>query len=411
METSYIIEKFEISKADIERGVTFLRMNKLKAISSYKNEDILMCDFKQGNLENCGLISVLAALSQRTEFLSEIAPTIVRNRNTSKYQFKMFHQGRPIKVLVDDALPFDKNNGLVYASSKRNDTFYLASYFEKAFIKKACNNSYELSRGADIVFVFSSFSECMISYLEKSCEHNCTKNLTEFIKSEFDNKSSLVIGISPALEVNVNCKGICGHAYTIIEYNQEHNALKLYDPDFEQEHCVSNESLSELDADKKKGEFWVSIDQFEKRGVDVASLHSKAMYKPIHKINISSTEKNKRNASCKVIVTEPTTIMINFFSYTYAVDKIDLKVTAGEFNGEEIKLNYKLPNCFTAPDKDDKRMGVEKAFYNQKFELQPNSYIFHFECLVLDEGRELGKGNFLIKIGSTSPCTFDDKTV
>ena len=116
MKTRQSVEKFEILEEDVKRGVKFLSTNQFETISRYNN-DIKMCDFKQGYLKNCGLIAVLAALSKRPEFWTEIAPKIIQLRNKCKYIFSMHHQGRPIKIIVDDSLPFDKENNLVYARS------------------------------------------------------------------------------------------------------------------------------------------------------------------------------------------------------------------------------------------------------------------------------------------------------
>ena len=134
MKTCQSVEKFEILEEDIDRGVKFLNTNKLETIFRDKNY-IKMCDFKQGNVGNCALIAVLAALLKRPEFCTEIAPKIVQINNNSKYMFSMYHQGRPIKIIINDALPFDNENRLVYARSVRNENFLLASFCEKAFIK------------------------------------------------------------------------------------------------------------------------------------------------------------------------------------------------------------------------------------------------------------------------------------
>ena len=53
----------------------------ISAIAVNKNakltfEDVSLTEFKQGDIGNCGLIAALAAISQRPEFSTEIAPRI-----------------------------------------------------------------------------------------------------------------------------------------------------------------------------------------------------------------------------------------------------------------------------------------------------------------------------------------------
>ena len=104
-------EKLEIMEEDVNHGVDNLRTNPPKTLSPAYNE-IFMCDFKQGYVKYCGLTAVLPALSKRSEFWTKVAPTIVKLNNNFKYMFSMYHQGKPIEIIVDDALPFDKEHSL-----------------------------------------------------------------------------------------------------------------------------------------------------------------------------------------------------------------------------------------------------------------------------------------------------------
>ena len=409
-------EKFEILKEDFDRGVKFLNTNQLETIFQDKN-DVLMCDFMQGNVGNCCLIAVLAAISKRSEFWTEIAPKIVQLRNNSKYIFSMYHQGRPIKIIVDDSLPFDKENNLVYARSLRNEKFLLASFFEKAFIKKACYNSYERSHCTDSLFAFSSFSDCMISYvrtLDMSLD-----NILSHIKSEIDQKSSLVIGIIPSLESKRSKESyevITGHEYTIIDYNDIHNILNLYDPRCNPKYCISDKKIPKRLTNKtykKNGEFWASKRQLKGRYLEVTSLHAKDAYKSVYKINnniqVCSKDKKKRYATCKVILKESSTFIVNFFSYDYGVSDYQLFVKTAESN-EDIKLEYELQPSGVSLREEKNQKGMSRVFFNEKFKLMPNSYLFYFEFTVMTEEIQSRVGNFLIKIGSTSQCIFEENS-
>ena len=162
------IENFEILEKHKERGVKLLRWTEDLDIKILINdENIILSDFQQGEIGNCGLIAACAALSQRPEFLTEIVPIIVQTSEGKKLCFKMFYEEMEVPVIVDDALPIDyniDNFSMIYACSARNENLYLASLFEKAFVKQVCNNSYEFTEGTRPLFVFSSFSRCMTCY-------------------------------------------------------------------------------------------------------------------------------------------------------------------------------------------------------------------------------------------------------
>ena len=418
MKTRQSVEKFEILEEDVKRGVKFLSTNQIETISRYNN-DIKMCDFKQSSLKNCALIAALAALSKRPEFWTEIAPKIIQLRNKCKYIFSMHHQGRPIKIIVDDALPFDKENSLVYARSVRNEKFLLASFFEKAFIKKACYKSYERSNSTYSLFAFSSFSDCMISCV--TTNDTSLNKVLGHIKSEIDNNSSLVIEITPSPKRKrskiKDDEVIYGHAFTIIDYNVKHNIIKLYNPTCNPKHCISDKKIPKSltnKTSKKHGEFWASKRQLEGNLLAVISLHAQHTYKSVYKIDkniqVCSNEKRKRFFSCKLNLKESSTIMVNFFSYTYELSYFNFFVKTTE-SIKDIELDYELKPKVKFYANEKKQKGMHKCFYNEKFKLNSSSYLFYFEFAVLTDDIQSKVGDFLIKIGSTSQCAFEKNTI
>ena len=145
------IESFEILEKHKERGIKLLRWNEDFDIKTLiDDQNVILSDFQQGEIGNCGLIAAFACLSQRPEFLTEIVPTVVQTSEGKKLRFKMFYEEMEVLVFIDGALPVDNNIDkfpLVYACSARDENLYLASFFEKAFVKQFCNNSYELTEG------------------------------------------------------------------------------------------------------------------------------------------------------------------------------------------------------------------------------------------------------------------------
>ena len=255
-----ILERHE--KCDI-KFVSALEVNKNAKIVF---ENVPLTDFKQGDIGNCGLIAALAAISQRLEFLSEISPKIENTSEGIKVHFKMFYKGNPVVVTIDDKLPYlfsDDKISLIYAKSANGDSLYLASLFEKAVVKLVCNSNYNNSEGIQPYNVFSLFSECMVSccvWLETDLK----QNVIDYLKYEVDNKSSVVLCITPDVIFKPDSISKRGHAYVIMDYNLEHKAFKLYDQsmctnyftDFERNLPLSITNT----ADRSKGERWITLD-------------------------------------------------------------------------------------------------------------------------------------------------------
>ena len=165
----YNIEEFFLPKNHKKYGVRLLSMAQYSKCINEKNINFsfkqpVVSDFQQGNLSNCEVISSLAAISRRKEFISDIAPIVEHSKEGTKLHFKMFSKGIPTKVTIDDALPFNENNELVYARSLNSNTAFLSAYFEKAFVKLACQKSYSICVGLNPNFLFSSFSDCLVCY-------------------------------------------------------------------------------------------------------------------------------------------------------------------------------------------------------------------------------------------------------
>ena len=118
----------------------------------------------------------------------------------------MFYEGKQITVTIDDTVPVDYESFLVYGTTKRYENFFLCSLFEKVFIKQTCNCSYQRSVGTEPLFVFSSFSECMISYISFN-KGKTKEKVMDYLAYEIDNNSSVVLGIVPSLKPDDDSDG------------------------------------------------------------------------------------------------------------------------------------------------------------------------------------------------------------
>ena len=396
---------FKIRKQHENCGIKFLKTSELNTIAIYKQENLLFSDFVQGKVGNCALLAVLASLSQRDEFLLKFAPEVKHTSNGIELHFNMFYEGELKVVTIDDALPFDENGSLIYARSLLKNNLFLASFFEKVFVKHCCNFSYDQALGVSPQLVFSTFSNGMNFCCEWD-EEDTKQNFMQYIKFEVDNKSSVVLAIIPSIDKEPDEKFKFGHAYTVMNYNVEHKAVKLYDPRCAPKY-ISNDNLHpSLTMNASEGELWVKLDQIKKREIAIRSLYSDKMYRSVksikRKIEVSSFNLQKRFKVCKVTVKKTSTFMINLFLYSHLLDECTLFVKTCE--KQKVKLNLELPAKLYINSNPNK--GEAKTEYFQRFKLEPNSYIISLKMKLAEQinGNQL---NILMKVGSTSKCRFE----
>ena len=212
------VEDFTFVKKHKKYGLEMVSIKELKKEKVSLIRNPVMSDFQMGGVGNCSVVAALAALSTRPEFISEIFPAIEHSKKRgTKIHFKLFCKGVATTLTVDDALPYLKGCGLAYARSYNYQNKYLASYFEKAYVKQTCYNSYSLCEDSEPLFVFSTFSDCM------SCcyfweENDPKTSLLDVVTREMEKGSSVVLSSTPDFDEDGNeLSG--GHSYTVVEAN------------------------------------------------------------------------------------------------------------------------------------------------------------------------------------------------
>ena len=323
-------------------------------------------------------------------------------------------------VTIDDKLPFikpkfferlfGKRPTLIYAKSANDDNLYLASLFEKAVVKLVCNSIY--SEGISPENVFSLFSDCMLS----CCvwlKTNSKLNVVDHLKYEVDYRSSVVLGITPDLKYKPENISAAGHEYVVMDYDLQHKAIKLYNQRFCKKtfDICNNLPVSFIEkADPKKGELWITLDQLEKRDITMNYLCSKKMYKSVFKVNRSFklTDYYKNCSAVKfayqVDVKETSTFMINLLSFDKEMVGICFDVFTDDNKQQKVELNNEIPPLLT--DYQSENVEEENNTFYHKFKLQPNKYVFDFK--IGFEKTNAENVDLLLKIGSTSECTFKE---
>ena len=369
--------QFKILEGHEKYDIKFISTSEVNKNAKLAFENVLLTDFTQGDIGNCALIAALAAISQRPEFLSEISPNIEYTSEGIKFHFKMFYKGYPVVVTIDDKLPYklsyDKTS-LVYAQSANNKELILASLFEKVVVKLVCHSNYNNSEGILPYYVFSCFSDCMVSccYLHKT---DSKQDVLDLLKYELDNKSSVVLGITPNLRYKQ--ENICndGHAFVVMDYNLQHKAIKLYDQRNRTHYFTETKlpvSITET-ADPNKRELWVTLDQLKKRRLSIHSLCSKDMYTSVFKTNkilkqvTYDKDYSKIKFACKVDIEQASTFMINIFLFSHVVEDYILNVYTADNQKRNVKFNEEIyrSNIYHISSKD----GEAKSLYFQRFKL------------------------------------------
>ena len=407
-------EEFEMLEKHKKLKIKFLSAKKLNKNAAFNKKNVSLSDFRQGSIGNCGLIAALASMSRRTEFLDEIAPKVDYTKEGIKFHFKMYCKGKPVTVTIDDKLPFLKPNFLdrlfgkhpflIYARSLQNNNCYLASLFEKAVVKHACFNSYARSVGIHQSFVFSMLSNCMSMCRRwKKFRTSKHKQLDGHLMFELANKSSVVLCVMPDLFCNKAEKK--AHAYTVMDYDKKHKAVKLYNPNLRTFLNTDLPLYITESVNRSKGELWITLDQLRGRFISITSLYSKKMYKSIFEIELKPNAFNKNNLcltyNCEFNVEQASKFMINVFAYTHEIKKVQLDVlTVGTWE-KVIESKHKIREKKKCTHKTCKEF--IKGEYYKMFNLKPNRYVF---CILLQlrECANVGGPNVLLKIGSTSEC-------
>ena len=192
-------------------------------------------------------MSALAAISSRPEFLSEIAPKVEHTSDGIRLHFNMFYKGNPVIVTVDDKLPFFKRSSgkelsLVYATSKNDEKFYLAAFFEKAVVKQACFRSYDLCDAIHAEFVFSLLSDCVTNCCFWSAKES-KKFVTDCLKFEIDHKSSTILTVVPHFSYKPEETDEIGHAFVVLDYDTELESVELYNQSTCQKRWITLDQL------------------------------------------------------------------------------------------------------------------------------------------------------------------------
>ena len=361
-------------------------------------------NFEQVHTNKSALIAALAAFLRAPQFVKKLTPNFYRT-DSKKIQLDMFKHGKPVRVVIDTNLPAPHE--LIEVDWVFDGNFYLAFWLEKAFVQLMCSDSQELSKNTFSVIAFAAFSNNMTSI--KLWEPYQPKlNLFKNIKRECDKKSSLVLEVFPGLDSNSSADSKRGHAYTVLEYDETYEAVKLFNASCNPDFCVPRENLPLFlydDADLGKGMFWVAASYLEDRRVVLSSLHSKERYKSTIELNESFEVAEKNNlykincGSVRVEVNEATKMFISYASFSDNDSSYKMLFETTFKNiGWQKSLQLRKKGLFV------RGLGVlaEEEFY-----LIPGTYEFDFFKCVKTGCFKAGTEKSCVKVASEDACIFE----
>ncbi|XP_064648694.1 calpain-1 catalytic subunit-like [Lineus longissimus] len=253
-----------------------------KRPSEYAGEPVLFSegstrfDVNQGGADTCWYLSILAAIADQPQLLSQIIPDGAYDPASGVFHCKFWSFGEWVDVYVDDHLPV-QNGRPCGAYSKSDPNEMWPSLMEKAFAKYV--GSYQKVFGGNPGFAFTSLTAGVSEHIQL----NETKPKTFFQRVHNALKSGSVVA-SAVPESKDSLKGLIGsHAYMITgsaKVKYEGNIVHLYrlrNPwgDGEWNGPWSDESTnwdrvskiakSSLEIkNHEDGEFWISAEDYHK---------------------------------------------------------------------------------------------------------------------------------------------------
>lgn len=185
-------------------------------------------DVIQGALGDCWFLGALAVVATSAEnFIEHLF--VQQKPEEGLYQCKFFKNGKWESVVVDDRLPVDKWDRLVFASCKDSNEFWVP-IVEKAYAK--LHGSYEAIESGSISDGLKDLTGEGVEVMKlDSDEHKASHGDLGWKALLHNVQESFLMGCAidnehTAAETELGCGLLTGHAYSIIDC-QEVNGVKL----------------------------------------------------------------------------------------------------------------------------------------------------------------------------------------
>ncbi|XP_072166356.1 calpain-5-like [Diadema setosum] len=186
-------------------------------------------DVTQGQLGNCWFVAATADLAQEKELWEKVVPNAKDQdwdeENKEKYagifHFRFWRFGKWQDVVIDDRLPCNNNNKLIYTHSEKGNEFWSA-LLEKAYAKiSGCYENLESGNTADALVDFTGGVAEQISLQEESFVDNLEKHkelhaqMKKYRDRGFLMSASIKQTSAEDMEARTDVGLVKGHAYSV----------------------------------------------------------------------------------------------------------------------------------------------------------------------------------------------------
>uniref|UniRef100_A0A182N3N8 Calpain catalytic domain-containing protein n=1 Tax=Anopheles dirus TaxID=7168 RepID=A0A182N3N8_9DIPT len=242
-----------IGKTDVQGPITWKRPGELVDHPKFVTEGYSQFDAMQGYLGNCWFVSSCASLTTQPELFERVIPRDNGEFDDEKYagmfHFRFWQDGQWKEVIIDDRLPVDKSNKLIFMRSSATNEFW-AALVEKAYAK--LHGSYEALAGGTGIRGMTALTGGITAYyiLKGRQPHDLFEILEKYLPLR-------------ALATMLKVVRLCNVKLVCVRNPWGHVEWKGNWSDHSQKwHEVPYEERKKLHAIKDNGEFWMSFYDF-----------------------------------------------------------------------------------------------------------------------------------------------------
>ncbi|CAF0866413.1 unnamed protein product [Brachionus calyciflorus] len=282
------VDKSMFYTQSVPFGTKWKRPNEISNKPAFICNEVNAGDLDQGYLGNCWFIAGCAAIALIPELFDNVVPkgqVMEGSEYTGIFHFHFWNYGQWVDVVVDDRLPVDSKNKLLFCSNKQEPNEFWAALLEKAYAKMSgCYENLDGGNTTDaLIDMTGGIQETFdIKEMKREAHKN---DMWKVLVNSRKHKSLIGSSIAPnprIREARLYNGLVMGHAYTVtkiacIEINRrEVKLIRVRNPwgnEVEWKGAWSDSSYewSTISEDVKKalefkkmpdGEFWMSFDDF-----------------------------------------------------------------------------------------------------------------------------------------------------
>lgn len=267
-------------------GVTWKRPSEICDDPQMFVDGATRMDVNQGILGDCWLLAAVASLSTNQALLNKV---VLPQQSFSDdyagiFKFNFWQYGRWVEVCIDDRLPVDDNDKLLYMHSDERNEFWTA-FIEKAYAKLC--GSYESLSGGLTSEALTDFTGGMVERFDLKAEETANV-LSRMLNGQ---RLGALMGCSidadpNQLEARLDNGLIMGHAYSITDvrkveintprtsgvvpmvrvrnpWGDSHEWRGRFSDDSEEWSLIPDEEKEEMGLNfSHDGEFWMMFEDF-----------------------------------------------------------------------------------------------------------------------------------------------------